>query len=1056
MPKFNLLLIGLVILMNSVSAQKSQWLNYTSGAYVFGLAIESNDLWVGTAGGLIKLDKTTGIPTFYNKSNTGLPDNFVSPIAIDATGTKWFSCYQEGLLSFNGTEWKLYKLTDLGIPTNDITSAAADKDGSVWIGTVFGGLVKFDGTNWTIYNSSNSGLSDNDILSIVIDKNGIVWAGTLSGLCRFDGSNWVVFRTSNSGLPSDQISALAISGNNSIWIGTYGSLAKFDGTDWTIFNTANSGLPYNSINIIRAEANGTLWIGTTEGLTKYAENTWTTYTTSNSGLQNNDISSIAVEENGVVWTGSARGGLVSFDGTTWLTHNTSNSGLPLNSVSSITIDKKGLKWIGTSGLGPKIDFDYGLSSFDGIKWSNYCFLNSNLPYGMIRSIATDQSNTIWITTDNGLSEFDGINFKTYNVENSGLPDDHVNTVAIDKSGIKWIGTQNGLVTFDGTSWKTQSGPDWLQPGNNVMSLAIDSGGTVWIGSYSFRGGEGLTTFDGTNWKTYNTSNSGLPVMSVSSIAIEANGTKWIGTFNGGLVKFDGTTWITYNTSNSGLPDNTISAVAFDKSGSEWITTNSGLVKFDGNRWKVFRKANSGLPDDNLSSVSIDDNDSIWIGTSRNGIAVYSENGNASADFSFKVDCNTNPVQFTDLSYVHGGGLVKTRSWNFGDPASGETNTSSLEFPSHLFSSAGTYSVTLICAAADGVNDTMVKQVSVYEPLNVYAGINQVISSDSATVLSGTINGGSGNYSWHWEPADMLEDANVQNPITIKLAKSVVFICTVIDQTTNCMAEDQITVNVIGGMLSVLATANPNQVCSGSTVQFNTLVSGGTGNYTYSWTSDPPGFTSDVSNPTDEPQQTTTYFVNVHDDSTSIVNSIEVQSGICPGQPVISEGPDIVDLFFVAESLYSTTGTTDATSYEWQVIPSNAGIITGTDLSALLSWDKSNKSQTQINVRGINQYGHGPWSEDKITTVYSSVGLNHYENDAIEIYPNPGNGKFKINSSQEIYRIEVLDRLGKKVMIESENSPQKEYNCDYLANGIYFIRIYTGSNRIITRKLVINH
>lgn len=1056
MAKLYLLLILSVVLTNSVTAQKSQWLNYTSGNYVSELAVEGNDLWVGTGGGIMKLNKITGIPTFYNKANSGLPNNFVQHIAIDSKGTKWFSCFAEGLQSFDGTGWKRYNLTDLGLPSNEVTALAADAAGSVWIGTEFNGLLKFDGTNWTEYNSSNSGLSYNFINSIAIDANGIVWAGTQEGLLKFDGANWTVYTTSNSNLPNNWIGAVTIAGNNSIWIGTSAGLSKFDGTNWTSFNTSNSGLPSNSINIINVQSNGTLWIGTEAGLTKYAGNIWKNYTTLNSGLKSNSISSIAVEENGLVWAGSFRGGLANFDGSTWLNCNTSNSGLLLNQVSSMTTDNTGSKWIGTSGIGTIFDFDNNLSSFDGLKWSTYTHSNSNLPFGMIRSIATDQSNTPWVTTENGISEFDGTNFNTYKVENSGLPDDHVNAVAINKSGTKWIGTQNGLVTFDGTTWNTQNGPDWMQPGNNIMALAIDSGGTVWIGSSSFRGGEGLTTFDGTNWKTYTTSNSGLPVMSVNSIAVDANDTKWIGTYYGGLAKFDGTKWTTYNTSNSGLPDNTVSSIAFDKYGSKWIATNSGLAKFDGTRWKVFRKTNSGLADDNLSSISIDTNDSIWIGTRSQGIAVYSENGNASANFSFKVDCNVNPVQFTDLSYVHGGGSVKTWNWNFGDPASDETNTSSLEFPSHLFTSAGTYSVTLFCAAIDGVNDTMVKQVTVYDPLNVNAGIDHVISSDSATVLAGTATGSSGNYSWHWEPAALLTNANVQNPVTVKLTNSVIFRCTVTDLTTSCTAEDQIQVNVTGGKLSILISTNSNLVCDGSTIQFNTLVSGGTGIYAYLWTSDPPGFTSDLANPTLQPQQPTTYYVQVTDDYLNAVDSIKIQTGACPGQPVISSGPDLVDLFGVVESQYSTTGTNNATSYEWQVLPPLAGVITGTDLTALLVWNKSNLTQAQINVRGINQYGIGPWSDNKITALFTSVRMNEYENNGTELFPNPGNGKFKIKTSEKISWIEILDRLGKTVMKAQVSNTKGEYNYDCLPNGFYFVRIYTSQNELITKKLLISH
>jgi len=51
--------------------------------------------------GLIMIDKKTGTTTFYNKANSGLPDNSVGFIAIDDDGTKWIGAgnlavYKEG------------------------------------------------------------------------------------------------------------------------------------------------------------------------------------------------------------------------------------------------------------------------------------------------------------------------------------------------------------------------------------------------------------------------------------------------------------------------------------------------------------------------------------------------------------------------------------------------------------------------------------------------------------------------------------------------------------------------------------------------------------------------------------------------------------------------------------------------------------------------------------------------------------------------------------------------------------------------------------------------
>ncbi len=93
--------------------------------------MDDNCIWVGTTGGLVKIDNTSDSTTFFNKANSGLPADRIFSIAID-----------------------------------DRTN--------MWIGTWMG-LAKFDGENWTVYDTSNSGLADKYVLAIGIDRKRIKW-----------------------------------------------------------------------------------------------------------------------------------------------------------------------------------------------------------------------------------------------------------------------------------------------------------------------------------------------------------------------------------------------------------------------------------------------------------------------------------------------------------------------------------------------------------------------------------------------------------------------------------------------------------------------------------------------------------------------------------------------------------------------------------------------------------------------------------------------------------------------------------------------------------------
>jgi len=77
-------------------------------------------------------------------------------------------------------------------------------------------------------------------------------------------------------------------------------------------------------------------------------------------------------------------------------------------------------------------------------------------------------------------------------------------------------------------------------------------------------------------------------------------------------------------------------------------------------------------------------------------------GGCVAAFTYSVGTN-NTVQFSDLS--SGTPSVVAWSWNFGDPASGLNNSSSLQNPVHIFTLPGVYNVCLTIQGAAGCTST---------------------------------------------------------------------------------------------------------------------------------------------------------------------------------------------------------------------------------------------------------------------------------------------------------------------------------------------------------------
>lgn len=145
-----------------------------------------------------------------------------------------------------------------------------------------------------------------------------------------------------------------------------------------------------------------------------------------------------------------------------------------------------------------------------------------------------------------------------------------------------------------------------------------------------------------------------------------------------------------------------------------------------------------------------------------------------------------------------------------------------------------------------------------------AGGDKTIPNGTSTILDGEVTGGSGNYIYQWEPAGKLVDAGVLQPVTTNLFSSTLFTLTVTDEAGGCYDMDEMLVTVAGGVLSCSALAFPDMICSGETSQLQAIASGGSGSYTYQWSSDPPGFSSDLQNPVALASQSTTYYVLVND------------------------------------------------------------------------------------------------------------------------------------------------------------------------------------------------
>jgi len=162
-------------------------------------------------------------------------------------------------------------------------------------------------------------------------------------------------------------------------------------------------------------------------------------------------------------------------------------------------------------------------------------------------------------------------------------------------------------------------------------------------------------------------------------------------------------------------------------------------------------------------------------------------------------------------------------------------------------------------------------------------------------------------------------------------------------------------------LTVQAIATPPTICEGEATQLQAIPSGGSGSYSYTWYSEPEGFTSNAPNPMASPLENTTYFVEVNDGLITITGQTAVVVNNFPETPATPDGETSL-CFGEYQSVYSSDGTAGASSYIWTIEPENAGSINGSGLTATVTWDEMYIGTVEISVAGINDCGEGMPSE----------------------------------------------------------------------------------------------
>ena len=247
-------------------------------------------------------------------------------------------------------------------------------------------------------------------------------------------------------------------------------------------------------------------------------------------------------------------------------------------------------------------------------------------------------------------------------------------------------------------------------------------------------------------------------------------------------------------------------------------------------------------------------------------------------------------------------------------------------------------------------------------------------------------------------------------------------------------------------LTVNAMADPSEICIGEQSQLFAEVSGGSGTYTYSWTSDPEGFTSDEQNPVVIPDITTTYYVEVNDGE-HVVNA-ETTVTVNP-LPEVTLGQWPEELCHVQEPPVQLTATPEGGTFSGNAVTED-GVFSPEE--APLGWNVITYSYTDENGCE-NSAVDSIFVDDCVGVAESYSG-----NESVIVYPNPNSGSFLIKSNNVIKKVILRNMTGELVYMESFSVKEAHIHL-ILPKGMYMMQVFIMDNNhnsgMAIKKLIVN-
>lgn len=522
----------------------------------------SNNVWVGTASGVVYVTPDGQIVVPRAASNIDISHVIVNDLYCDTAGRIWMTTNEiNGLYVYTDSEFKHYAGLD-SFSDYFANTVTQDKNGVYWISLGNDGIVKVQNGNVSKI-KSDTFLDSTPTYSIYCDDSGSMWFGTEKGLVLYSGGDFSIYDQNNQ-ISNTSINKIIGDREGNIWVATDNmGIGKISPGKFIM-----NHLDY-SINSICQDNSGLVWIGSDEGLlcydnellvtnnltefcknvrvrhvglakngdllvNCYSEPAMVRYSdgkilnwTKDDGLAGNKTRVSIEIDNGDLYCGTTTG-LSIIDNKGQIKSFTTADGFDCEYIMWLYQDNYGIVWVGTDGD--------GIYLMKNGKIFRKISTNNGLCGNVIFKISQDLKGDYWICTGSGISLFKGSdkdlldvnkNLKFFNFTSAhGLGSDSIFQTIIDENNYVWMVSNRGISSVDYNSLmdvaaglkekvdcKFYNQNDGLKSsGVNSTALSMkDKYGRIW-----FTMADGFAVYDPVRNKSSNV----LPIIQLVEVSVD--------------------------------------------------------------------------------------------------------------------------------------------------------------------------------------------------------------------------------------------------------------------------------------------------------------------------------------------------------------------------------------------------------------------------------------------------------------------------------------------------------------------------------------------------------